>query len=207
MAEHNHPCNIITKSAGVLRDLDLLGAMGAKGLVKVHVSVTTLDGNLARKLEPRASAPHRRLAAIRGLAEAGVPVGVLAAPMIPALNDAELDAILEAARAAGASEASYILIRLPLEIRDLFIEWLHEHYPDRAKKVLGLIRETRGGKDYDSTWGTRMTGTGAYAELLRARFRQAVARHGFAERSHQLRTDLFAPPEKALDDGRQMALF
>lgn len=207
MAEHRHPFNIITKSAGVLRDLDLLGPLGEQGLVKVHVSVTTLDPVLARRMEPRASAPHRRFEAIRGLAQAGVPVGVLAAPMIPALNDAELDAILETCREAGASEAAYILIRLPMEIRDLFIEWLEEHYPDRAKRVIGLIRDTRGGKHYDSAWGTRMTGTGTYAELLRQRFHKAIRRLGLNERNHQLRTDLFVPPEKSRTDDKQLALF
>ena len=179
LAECGHPLTIVTKSARVERDIDILGAMAAAGRCSVSVSVTTLDRSLARRMEPRASAPHRRLETVRRLTAAGIPTGVMAAPMIPFVNDAELEAILEHAREAGALEASYTMLRLPLEIADLFREWLEEHYPDRAERVMSRIRDTRGGKDYDSTFGERMRGTGPVAELLAKRFRIAVKRLGF----------------------------
>ncbi len=179
LAECGHPVTIVTKSARVERDIDILGAMAKANRCSVAVSVTTLDRALARRMEPRASAPHRRLETVRRLSRAGIPTGVMAAPMIPFLNDAELEAILEQAREAGALGASYTMLRLPLEIADLFREWLAEHCPDRAGRVMERVRDTRGGKDYDSTFGQRMRGTGPVAELLAKRFRLAVKRLGF----------------------------
>ncbi len=174
--DFNQPVGIITKSALVTRDLDILGPMAERGLAAVAVSVTTLDRGLARRMEPRASTPARRLEAVRELTAAGVPVSVLASPMIPALNDHELEAILEAGAAAGAVGGSYIMLRLPLEIKDLFEEWLREHVPDRADRVLSLIRQARAGGLYQSEFGTRMTGTGPIAELLSRRFKLACRR-------------------------------
>ena len=179
LAECGHPVMIVTKSARVERDIDILGPMASANRCSVGVSITTLDRSLARRMEPRASAPHRRLETVRRLIAAGIPTGVLAAPMIPFLNDAELETILERAREAGALGASYSVLRLPLEIADLFREWLAEHYPDRAGRVMERVRDTRGGKDYDSTFGQRMRGTGPVAELLAKRFRLAVKRLGF----------------------------
>jgi DNA repair photolyase len=191
-----HPFSIVTKSALVLRDVDLLSEAAKDNLVSVAVSVTTLDKDLARRLEPRASAPHRRLAAMSGLAEAGVPVSVMAAPMIPALNDHELEGILEAAAGAGASGAGYVLLRLPLEVKDLFREWLEEHRPDRAERVWSLIRQAQGGKDYDPAWHKRGRGHGPVAELLHQRFKAARARLRLGEPREDLRTDLFTPPPR-----------
>ena len=179
LAECGHPVMIVTKSARVERDLDVLGPMARTNRCSVSVSITTLDRSLARRMEPRASAPHRRLETVRRLSEAGIPTGVFASPMIPFVNDAELEAILERAREAGALGVSYTMLRLPLEIADLFREWLAEHYPDRAERVMERVRDTRGGKDYDSTFGQRMRGTGPVAELLAKRFRLAVKRLGF----------------------------
>jgi DNA repair photolyase len=173
-----HPVTIVTKSAGVLRDLDLLQRLARRNLVHVCISVTTLDPDLARRMEPRAAAPQRRLAAIQALAAAKVPVGVLAAPMIPGINDAELERILERAAAHGASRAGYVLLRLPLEIAQLFEEWVHQHFPDRARKVLALIRQTRAGALYQARFGERQVGSGAYAELLARRFQVTLARLG-----------------------------
>ncbi len=204
LAAFDHPVGIVTKSALVLRDLDILVPMAAKGLAKVCVSVTTLDRDLARRMEPRAATPPRRIATLRALAAAGIPTGVMAAPMIPGLNDHELESILAEARAAGAQAASYILLRLPLEIADLFEEWLATHAPDRAKRVMGLIRETRGGKTYQSGFGRRMRGTGTYAELLRRRFELAVRRLGFDQRADGLDTGRFARPPAT---GDQLDLF
>ncbi|SMF39068.1 DNA repair photolyase [Tistlia consotensis] len=203
LAEARHPFAIVTKSAGVLRDLDLLGPLGKAGLAKVCLSVTSLDRDLARILEPRASTPTRRLEAIRGLAEAGVPVAVLASPMIPAINDMELERILAAARQAGATSASYIMVRLPLEIAPLVEEWLEAHFPERKAKVLSLIRQSRGGKLYDSQWGKRMRGEGAHADALARRFRLAARRLGFDERRWVLDTSQFVRPAA---DARQMSL-
>ena len=182
LAEHEHPVSVITKSSLVLRDLDLLAPMAAKRLAHVYLSITTLDPELARRMEPRASTPSGRIAAIAELRSAGVPVGVLASPMIPALNDAELEKILEGAAAAGATSAGYVLVRLPLEVEDLFSEWLAIHYPLRAKHVLSLIRNTRGGDLYRSGYGERMRGSGAYADLLARRFDAACERLGLARR-------------------------
>lgn len=203
LAEARHPFAIVTKSAGVLRDLDLLGPLGKAGLAKVCLSITTLDRDLARVLEPRAATPSRRLEAVRGLAEAGVPVAVLASPMIPAINDMELERILAAARQAGATSASYIMVRLPLEIAPLFEEWLEAHFPERKAKVLSLVRQSRGGRLYDSQWGKRMRGEGAHADTLSRRFRLAATRLGFDERRWVLDTGQFVRPGA---DARQMSL-
>ena len=203
LAEYRHPVGIITKSNLVLRDLDILSAMAKQGIVRVAVSVTTLDRTLARRMEPRAPTPARRLDAIRGLAQAGVPVTVLAAPIVPALNEHEIEAILEEVAAAGAGAAGYVLLRLPLEIKDLFADWLGAHYPDRAKRVMGLVRETRGGKLYQSEWGKRQTGTGAYAEQIARRFAIACKRHGLHEGHPPLDESRFRRPPRA---GDQMSL-
>lgn len=194
LARSRHPVAIVTKSALVERDLDLLGPMAAHGLAKVAVSLTTLDRTLARRMEPRAAAPHRRLATIRALSAAGVPTAVMTAPLIPALNDHELEALLSAAKQAGACSAGYVLLRLPLEITALFEEWLTAHYPDRARRVMSLVRQTRGGKAYDSRWGARQRGEGPYAELLAQRFRAACARLQLERMRLPLRTDLFVAP-------------
>ncbi|WP_187830301.1 PA0069 family radical SAM protein [Siccirubricoccus phaeus] len=203
----SHPVTIVTKSAGVLRDLDILQRMAARRLVHVCVSVTTLDAALARKMEPRAATPGRRLEAIRQLNAAGVPAGVLAAPMIPGLNDAELERILSASAAAGAQRAGYVLLRLPLEIRQLFEEWARAHFPDRAARILALVRETRGGRMYDSRFGQRQTGTGIYADMLANRFKVAITRLGMNKAGvggQGLDCSLFAPPAEA--GPRQLAL-
>lgn len=202
LAETDHPLTIVTKSALVMRDIDLLAPMAARGLARVNISVTTLDADLARVMEPRAAAPHKRLQAIEALAKAGVPVGVMTAPMIPGLNDMEMENIMQAARDAGAITAHYTVIRLPYELKELFDEWLHTHRPDRADRVLSLIRQMRGGKLYDAAFDQRMTGQGPYADLIAQRHVLAVKRYGFAEKPASLRLDLFKAPER---DG-QLAL-
>ena len=208
LAKYDHPVGIVTKSNLVVRDLDILGPMAAKGLAKVYLSVTTLDRELARKMEPRAPTPERRLDAIERLAAAGVPVGVMAAPIIPALNDAEIETILTRAYAAGAREAGYTLLRLPLELRDIFREWLLVNYPDKLKHAMSLIQSTRGGKDYDSTWGRRMAGSGPYAWMIGRRFEIAAKKVGYLERARTLRLDLFHPPERGeLQEEKQLSLF
>jgi DNA repair photolyase len=204
LAEFANPVAILTKSALVMRDVDLLAGMAADRLAQVSISLTTLDADLARVMEPRASTPARRLQAMRELSKAGVSVAVLAAPMIPGLNDHELERILEAAAEAGAGTASYVLLRLPLEIGELFTEWLQEHYPDRAAKVLELVRQTRGGKLYRSEFGLRMRGAGPYAEMLEQRFDVAKKRLGLDERAYRLDTSRFRVPAAA--DG-QLRLF
>jgi DNA repair photolyase len=204
LARYDHPVGIVTKSALVTRDVDLLAPMAAKGLVKVALSVTTLDPKLARVMEPRASSPSKRLEAVRRLNEAGIPAGIMVAPIIPALNDAEIERILEHGMEAGAREAGYVLLRLPLEIRDLFREWLLEHHPGKLRHILSLVQSTRGGKDYDATWGKRQTGEGAYADLIGKRFQLATERLGLNKARLRLRTDLFRKPEKS---GGQLALF
>lgn len=204
--EHaRHPVALVTKSALVLRDLDILKPMAEQGLARVAISLTSLDNRLSRLMEPRAAAPHRRLETIRALTEAGVPVTVMTAPVIPAINDMELDSLLKAAADAGARSAGYVLMRLPLEISTLFQEWLEQHFPDRAGKVMSLIRDTRGGKDYQSEFGVRQRGTGAYARLVAQRFRKACTRHGLSEPRQPLRTDLFQPPRPG--SARQGDLF
>jgi len=204
----NHPVSIVTKSNLVLRDLDLLRALAAKRLVKVFVSVTTLDRALARKLEPRAPTPERRLDAIRQLAEARVPVGVMVAPVIPAVNDPEIEAILTRAAAFGAREAGYVTLRLPLELRDMFREWLATHFPDRLEKTLSLVQSLHGGKDYDAKWGRRMAGSGPYAWMIGRRFEIAARKLGYRDQPLELRNDLFVPPMRANESaGGQLSLF
>jgi DNA repair photolyase len=199
-----HPVTIVTKSAAVTRDLDLLAPMATDGLAGVAISITTLDAGLARNLEPRAAAPHRRLDALRRLSAAGVPTSVLVAPIIPGLNDHELEAVLEAAAGAGASYAGYVLLRLPHELRELFTAWLEAHAPLRARHVLALIRECRGGRLNDPHFGSRMRGQGAYAELIGRRFALGKRRFGFDRARAPLRTDLFQPP---VADRGQLRLF
>ncbi|MBY3539037.1 PA0069 family radical SAM protein [Rhizobium laguerreae] len=191
----NHPVSIVTKSAMILRDLDILQEMAAKNLVRVGISVTTLDRKLARTMEPRAATPPRRLETIRTLAEAGIQTAVMAAPLIPALNDHELERILESAKAAGAAEASYVILRLPLEVSPLFRDWLLQHYPDRYRHVMSLVRSMRGGKDYDAEFGKRMKGAGPYAWQIARRFEMAARRFELTRRSVPLRDDLFVPPD------------
>jgi len=191
-----HPVGIVTKSALVLRDLDILARMAQRHLVKVALSVTTLDARLARVMEPRAATPPRRLQALRELTAAGVPASVMVAPVIPALNDAEIERILDAAAAVGVREAGYVLLRLPLEVRDLFREWLMANFPDRYRHVFKLIRETRGGKDYDSSWNARMTGTGPVAWMIGRRFELACEKLGFNKMRTRLTADHFCPPRR-----------
>jgi DNA repair photolyase len=195
MHETRHPFALVTKSSGVERDLDLIAPMAAQGLAAIYVTITTLDAELARKLEPRAAAPHRRLRILRTLAEQGVPCGVSLAPQIPFLND-DMEQVLEAAWEAGAREAFYHVLRLPWEVAPLFKQWLELHYPQRAARVMHRIQDMRGGKDYDSNFATRMKGSGAWSELLAQRFRKAVDRIGFNAKRERPRfpTDLFRPP-------------
>ena len=195
MLECAHPVSVVTKSALVLRDLDLLEPLARRGLVRVFLSVTTLDDALKRRMEQRAASPAARLAALGALARAGVPTGLMFAPVIPALNDHELEAVVEAGAAAGAGSAAYVLLRLPGEVGPLFREWLEAHYPDRASRGLGRLRDMRGGRDNDPRFGSRMRGSGPWAELLRARFAAALRRHGLAAReSVPLDTGQFRPP-------------
>lgn len=195
LAECHHPVTIVTKSALVVRDLDLLQRLAAEQLVRVFVSVTTLDDELKRRMEPRAASPAGRLATVRRLADAGVPTGVMFAPVIPAVNDHELEGVVTAAAAAGAGIAGYLLLRLPGEVRDLFYEWLETHYPDRVARVQSRIRQLRGGRDNDPRFGSRMRGQGPWADLLRRRFEEACRRHGLEHgRARPLTTGLFRPP-------------
>jgi DNA repair photolyase len=204
MLETKHPVMITTKSALILRDLDILTELAKLNLVKVAISVTSMDHKLSRKMEPRASSPARRLEAIKALSDAGIPTAIFASPMIPAINDMELERILDAGKAQGAISASMILLRLPGEVRDVFREWLLRHFPDRVRHVLSLVRDTRGGKDYDARWGTRFTGEGPYATLLRQRFDKARERYGLNPKLPPLRIDLFEAPTL---ETRQMSLF
>ncbi|MHC3126219.1 DNA repair photolyase [Brevundimonas sp. GN22] len=190
----NHPLSIISKSALMARDADILGEMGREGLAHACVSITTLDRKLARAMEPRAATPSKRLETIRRLTQAGCPVTVGFAPVIPGLNDHELEAVLEAAADAGAVRAMYVTLRLPLEIKDLFREWLEDATPDRARKVMSLVRQTRGGKDYDPDWSQRMKGTGPVADLIAARFRAARKRYGLDQPAKPLDTSRFRIP-------------
>lgn len=204
LSDFNHPVAITTKGTGIERDLDILAPMAARGLVKVGISVTTLDAGLCRTLEPRAPSPARRLATIRALAAAGIPVRVMVAPVIPVLTDHELESILAAAREAGASAAAYILLRLPLEVAPLFRDWLARHRPEAAAHVMNRLGESRGGRDNDPRFGSRMRGEGLHAELLNRRFHIARKRLGYADRLPELRTDLFCPPPRP---GDQLSLF
>jgi DNA repair photolyase len=199
-----HPVGIVTKSALVTRDLDILARMASRNLAKVALSVTTLDGKLARVMEPRAATPSRRLDALRQLTAAGVPASVLVAPIIPALNDAEIERILDAAAAVGVKEAGYVLLRLPLEVRDLFREWLMANFPDRYRHVFKLIRETRGGRDYDSRWGKRQTGEGPVAWMIGRRFEVACEKFGFNKLRTKLTVEHFKPPRRSQ---QQLSLF
>jgi DNA repair photolyase len=204
LAQCEHPLTITTKSALVERDLGLLAPLAAKNLVRVHVSVTTLDHELARRLEPRASAPRRRIAAIRRLAEAGIPTSVFVAPVIPFLTDSELESVLEAGHQAGAQGAGYVLLRLPHEVKDLFKAWLEHHVPLKAAHIMSLVRQMRGGAENDPHFGTRMTGEGVFAQLIAKRFRVACERLGLTrERHHELDCSRFRPPGA----GGQFALF
>ena len=204
LRDFRHPVGIVTKSPLILRDIDILSEMANMGLAKVALSVTTLDRRLARMMEPRAGTPTRRLQTIQGLSDAGIPTGVMFAPAIPALNDHEMEAVLGAAADHGARSAGYVLLRLPLEIKDLFREWLEANVPDRAKHVMALVRSMRGGKDYDSTWNTRMKGTGPYAEVMARRFHMAVKRLGLNQPSAPLAIHKFKRPPRF---GDQLALF
>ena len=204
LARANHPVGIVTKSALVLRDIDILAPMAAKGLAKVALSVTSLDGKLSRLMEPRAAQPERRLETIRALSEAGIPTSVMVAPIIPSINDHEIEAILTRAHAAGAREAGYVMLRLPLEVEDIFSEWLLAHFPDRYRHVMSLVRGVRDGKAYDSSWGKRMTGTGPYAWVTGRRFEIAAAKAGLNLQRTRLRTDLFVSPRRG---AQQLSLF
>lgn len=199
-----HPVGIVTKSALVTRDIDILSRMAERNLVKVALSVTSLDAKLARTMEPRASTPPKRLEALRQLSVAGIPTTVMVAPVIPALNDSEIERILDSAAHAGVKEASYVLLRLPLEVRDLFREWLMANYPDRYRHVFTLIREMRGGRDYDSQWGARMKGTGPMAWMIGRRFEMACERLGLNKRRSKLTIDHFARLPR---NGQQLSLF
>ena len=204
LAKFNHPVGIVTKSALVQRDIDILAPMAKLGLAKVAISLTTLDPKVARTMEPRAASPAKRLETIRKLSEAGIPVTVLVAPIIPAINEHEIERILDAAKAAGAREAGYVLLRLPLEVKDLVHDWLLTHHPDKLRHVVSLIRSTRGGKDYDAAWGQRQVGSGPYAWMIGRRFEMAAERLGFNGTRLRLRNDLFLKPEK---EKAQLSLF
>jgi DNA repair photolyase len=203
--EHTgHPVGIVTKSALVVRDIDILARRAQRGLAKVALSVTTLDKRIARAMEPRAAAPAKRLEAVRQLSEAGIPTAVMVAPVVPGLTDPEIERILKAAHEAGATEAGYVMLRLPLELKELFREWLATEFPDRAQRVIHLLQSMHGGRDYVSEFGVRQRGRGPYAEQIALRFRLAAKRLGLNRRRHTLRTDLFQPPVLA---GQQMRLF
>ncbi len=194
LARFNHPVGIVTKSALITRDIDILAPMAERGLAKVALSITTLDRKLARAMEPRAATPAKRLETLRLLSAAGIPTGVMVAPVIPALNDSELERILDAAAAQGAREAGFVILRLPLEVSEVFQEFLRRDYPDRYEHVMSVLRSMRGGKDYDANWGERMTGRGPYAWQIGRRFEIAARRLGLNQTKSRLRTDLFAPP-------------
>jgi DNA repair photolyase len=204
LARFNHPFSIITKSALICRDLDIIGPMGAQGLARPAVSITSLDRKLARVMEPRAATPEKRLAAVRQLSQAGAPTAVMFAPVIPGLNDHELEGVLQRAAQAGAVAAGYVVLRLPLEIKDLFREWLEANLPDRAQRVMSLVRQMRGGRDYDPQWGKRMKGEGPIAEMIAKRFSIAKRRLGLDRPLAPLDISRFAPPPIA---GDQMELF
>ncbi|SDC12422.1 PA0069 family radical SAM protein [Ruegeria marina] len=204
LADFGHPVAIVTKGALIERDLDILAPMAARGLVRVGISLTTLDADLSRRMEPRAPAPKRRLAMIRVLTDAGVPVRLMTSPLVPGLTDHEMEALLAAGAEAGADTASWIMLRLPREVSQLWQEWLAEHVPNRAAKVMTRLREMHGGRDYDPRWGHRMRGEGQYAEMMAQRFRTACKRLGLAQQAPALRCDLFRVPAQA---GDQLSLF
>ena len=203
LAECSHPFSLVSKSSGVERDLDLIAPMAERRLAAVYLSVTSLDPELARSLEPRAASPQRRLRTIETLAKAGVPVGVSVAPLIPFINEPELERILEAAAAAGATSAFGIVLRLPWEVNPLFQHWLGQHFPDRAARVMARVREMRGGRDYDARFGARMTGEGVWAQLLAQRFTKAAARFGLNRQRVELDLTQFVPPAVQCDDGQR----
>ena len=205
-AECRHPVSLITKSALIQRDIDLLAPMAQQGLVTVYVSITSLDNQLSSKLEPRAAAPHTRLKTLAALHEAGIPVGVMVAPIIPMITDREIEHILQAAHTHGARAAGYVLLRLPHELKDVWREWLALHYPERASHVMSLIQQMRGGKDYDSAYGTRMRGEGPFADLIAMRFAKAYKRNGFG-RLPELECSTFLPPVVEKPDSPQATLF
>ena len=204
LRDAGHSVGIVTKSALVARDIDILSEMAKRNLVKVAVSVTSLDHKLARAMEPRAATPQRRLATIRALSEAGIPTAVMVAPIIPAINDSEIERILDAAAAAGAEGAGYVTLKMPFEIKDLFREWLREHFPDKEKHVISLVRDLHGGKDYDSTWGKRQTGSGPYAWSIGRRFELACERLGLNQKRTKLTVAHFRPPSA---NRKQLDLF
>ncbi|HEY4996126.1 MAG TPA: PA0069 family radical SAM protein [Aestuariivirga sp.] len=204
LQEFSHPFGIVTKSASVLRDLDILTEMAKRGLVKVAVSLTTLDAKLARSMEPRASTPTKRLSALEILSKAGIPTVVMMGPIIPGLNDAEIENLLKAARNVGVKEAGYTMLRLPHEVKDIFKDWLEKEYPDRAAKVMSLVKSVRGGAENDPNFGTRMSGQGPYAWTIGRRFQLTAQRLGLNVNRTKLRTDLF---QKPVQKGEQMALF
>lgn len=204
LREYRHPVAIVTKGTLIERDIDILAPMAAEGLVRVGISVTTLDPIVSRRMEPRVPAPERRLGTIERLSAAGIPVRVMVSPVVPALTDHEMEAILERAAQAGAVAASSIVLRLPREVAELFREWIEEAYPDRAARVMGRVRELHGGRDYDPEFGTRMKGQGEWARLLRQRFDLACRRLGLDKTLAPLRTDLFRCPARA---GDQLSLF
>jgi len=201
----NHPMTLVTKSSRVERDIDLLASMAERRLVQVFLSITTLDHELARKLEPRATAPRRRMETLRRLSAAGISTGVMFAPVIPAINESELELVLETAAEAGVSHAGYVMIRLPHEVKDLFREWLENHYPDRARHVMSLINDIRDGRDNDPNFGSRMRGQGVFAELVRRRFNKACRHLDLNQSARTLDTSLFKPP--FIEDSPQMSLF
>lgn len=203
LLEFRHPVAIVTKGTLIERDLDLLSEMASLGLVRVGISVTSLQDRLSRVMEPRVPLPGRRLAVIRALTGAGVPVRMMTSPIVPGLNDHEIEALLAAGKQAGADAASWIMLRLPLEVSELFQEWLSEHFPDRAARIMGLVREMHGGKEYDARWGRRMRGEGHYAKMIAARFRQSARKLGLDVEQPELRCDLFRPPPRP---GDQLAL-
>lgn len=204
LRDFGHPVGIVTKSALILRDLDILAPMAERGLVKVALSVTTLDHKLARIMEPRAATPMRRLDTLRRLGEAGVPTSVMVAPVVPAITDGEVERILDAAAAAGVGDAGYVMLRVPLEIRDLFREWLLAHFPDRYRHVIALLKEMHGGREYDASFGQRMTGSGPYAWSIARRFEIATNRLGLNRRHTRMSTRHFRRPPRA---GEQLSLF
>lgn len=203
LAAHNHPVSFLTKSTLIQRDMDLIAPMATKGLVRVGISITTLDQTLARHMEPRAATPAKRLETVRVLSEAGIPTIVMMAPIIPALNEPEIEPLLEAAKEAGARGAGYVLLRLPHELKDIFHEWLVTHYPDRATRVINHLREMRGGKDYDAQWFQRGRGQGPYAAIIGQRFAKALKRLDLDRPRLPLRTDFFCVPPQS---GEQMEL-
>lgn len=204
LLRHRHAFSVITKSALIVRDLDLLAEAASMNLVRVAISITSLDRKLSRSMEPRAATPEKRIETVKRLTEAGVPVTVMFAPCIPGLNDHEMEAVLERAAEAGATGAGYVALRLPMEIKDLFREWLETDHPDRARKVMSLVRQMRGGKDYDAQWGSRMKGEGPIGELMSARFKAAQKRYGLNQRWGSLDLTQFRVPPKA---GDQIDLF